>query len=96
VAKFLFTERAENDLEDIIDYTLNEWGSVQSRHYVDGLEELSQLLADNPSVGTSRDGLSKGVISFPYRSHILYYIKQRYGITIVRVLHKAMDPHKHL
>jgi toxin ParE1/3/4 len=96
VAKFLFTERAENDLEDIIDYTLIEWGSVQSHHYVDGLEELSQLLADNPSVGTSRDSLSKGVMSFSYRSHILYYIKQRHGITIVRVLHKVMGSHKRL
>jgi toxin ParE1/3/4 len=36
------------------------------------------------------------LLSFPYESHILYYMKQSHGITIVRVLHQRMDPMKYL
>ena len=93
---YKFTEKSERDLEDIIDYTFQQWGSVQTQTYLDGLEERGQLLADNPDLGAKREALSEGLLSFPYESHILYYMKQPHGITIVRVLHQNMDPMKHL
>lgn len=43
-----------------------------------------------------RDALFAGLLSFPYLSHILYYVEQPHGITIIRVLHKRMDPERHL
>jgi toxin ParE1/3/4 len=96
VADYKFTEEAERDLEEITDYTLRQWDVAQTLTYLDGLEALGQLLADTPDLGTKRDAISKGLLSFPYESHILYYIKQPHGITIVRVLHQRMDPVKHL
>jgi len=101
VADYRFSDKAERDLEDIIDYTLQQWGPAQTHTYIDGLEARGQLLADNPDLGTKRDVLYEGLLSFPYESHILYYIKnirgkQASGITIVRVLHQNMDPMKHL
>jgi len=96
VADYNFTEKAERDLEDIIDYTFQQWGATQTHTYLDGLEARGQLLADNPDLGTKRETLSEGLLSFPYESHILYYMRQPHGITIVRVLHQSMDPVKHL
>jgi len=91
-----FTGHAECDLEGIIDYTLEHWGPRQAKTYLDGLHSLAGKLAANPDLGVSRDALFKGLISFPYASHVLYYVKQPHGITIIRVLHKRMDPCRHL
>ena len=93
---FIFTDKAERDLEKIIDFTIEHWGNLQAVKYIDDLEELAQTLVDNPDIGIMRDGLSEGLVSFPYQSHILYYLKSSNGITIIRVLHNSMDPVNHL
>ncbi len=94
--RYQFTDKAERDLGSIIDYTLQEWGAAQANIYLDGLETRAQLLAENPGLGTARETISKGLLSFPYESHILYYQKYAHGIVIVRVLHQHMDPMKHI
>lgn len=94
--RYEFTEQAELDLGTNTDYTLEHWGQVQVEKYLDGLEALAQYLADGPDLGVNRDGLFAGLISFPYASHILYYVKQPHGITVIRVLHKRMDQKRHI
>lgn len=91
MANFYFTEQAEKDLEAIIDFTFQRWGVAQSHNYIDDLEALAQILADNPLLGTERDELSQGVRSFPSQNHALFYVLQKDGITIVRVLHMSVD-----
>jgi len=93
---YQFTDKAERDLEGIIDYAVQEWGVSQANTYLDGLETRAQLLAENPDIGTARETLFEGLLSFPYESHILYYKKQARGIVIIRVLHQHMDPVKYL
>ena len=88
MANFYFTEQAEKDLEAIIDFTVQRWGAAQSHDYIDDLEAL---VADNPLLGTEREELSQGLHSFPYQSHLLFYVLQKDGITIVRVLHTSVD-----
>ena len=90
-----FTTEAENDLEAIIDFTLERWGQEQAEKYLDGLEELARKLAEGPELGADRSAMLDGLISFPYASHILYYVKQPHGIIILRVLHKRMDQRRH-
>jgi toxin ParE1/3/4 len=94
--RYQFTDKAVRDLESIIDYTTQEWGAAQANTYLDGLEARAQLLAENPEIGTARESLFEGLLSFPFERHILYYKKQAHGIVIVRVLHQYMDPVKHL
>ncbi len=94
--RYQFTEKSERDLEDIIDYTVQQWGVSQADTYLDSLETRAQLLAENPDLGVKREALFEGLLSFLYESHILYYMKRSGGITIVRVLHQNMDPMKYL
>ncbi len=91
-----FTDKAEHDLERIIDYTIKRWGRSQANKYIDALEELVRTLVDNPEIGIARDKLSAGLLSFPYQSHMLYYVRNSHGVTIIRVLHASMDPVNHL
>lgn len=93
---YKFTAQAERDLEVITDYTLTKWGLRQAEIYLDGLDTLAQKLADTPGLGTRRDALIPGLLSFPYVSHILYYLKEPHGITVIRVLHQRMDMQTHL
>ena len=94
--RYQFTDKAERDLEGIVDHTVQEWGASKVNTYIDGLESRAQLLAENPDLGMAREILSEGLLSFPYESHILYYKKHARGIVIVRILHQQMDPVKHL
>lgn len=94
--EYRFTPEAREDLQSIIDYTLGSWGQGQAHKYIDGLEALAGKLAKKPHIGVNCDALIPGLISFPYASHVLYYVPQRRGITIIRVLHNAMDARKHL
>ncbi len=93
---YRFTPEAEADLQGIIDYTIAQWGKAQAHKYLDGLEERAAQLAERPGLGTDRNPLINGLLSFPYESHVLYYLRQDHGITIIRVLHKRMDPERHL
>jgi toxin ParE1/3/4 len=86
-----FTHEAERDLEAITDFICEQWGRQQAEKYFNGLNERAQNLADNPGLGMNRGVLLEGLLSFPYLSHVLYYVQQADGITIIRVLHKRMD-----
>jgi toxin ParE1/3/4 len=91
MANVYFTEQAEKDLEAIIDITIQRWGIAQSHNYIDDQQEITQILADNPPLGTERDELSQGLRSFPYQSHLFFYVQQKDGVAIVRVLHTSVD-----
>jgi len=93
---FSFAAKAERDLERIVDFTITRWGAAQATRYLDELQERCELLANNPDAGLLRDDVARGILSFPYESHVLYYTKRRHGITVVRVLHQSMDAVRHL
>jgi len=88
---YKFSARSQADLENIVRYTVETWGTVQANTYIDGLERICQSLADNPKLGSSRGDLYTGLRGFLYESHILYYVEDDHGITVVRLLHQSMD-----
>ncbi len=96
MSDFIFTDKAEADLANIIDFTLERWGTEKAYKYIDGLEEIAQMLADNPDIGIKRENLIKGLLCFPYESHFLYYHKQEGSVVIIRVLHQNMEPERYI
>ena len=96
MSHYKFTEQAERDLDAIVNYTLENWGQTRAIKYVDELEALLGNLALNPSLGINQDGIFKGLLSFPYVSHVVYFMKNLDGVTVIRILHKRMDTNRHL
>jgi len=94
--RYEFTDQAELDLDVITEYTLERWGKPQALKYLDGIDALLRQLAITPEVGISCANLFEGLLNFPYVSYSLYYVKQIHGITVIRILHKRMDPDRHL
>jgi toxin ParE1/3/4 len=61
---YILSEIADKDLEDIFDYTLNEFGFNQAETYLLEIEEIFQNLFLNPHLGKKRDEIKKVYIAF--------------------------------
>jgi toxin ParE1/3/4 len=96
MTKARFTTKAEGDMAGIIDDTIGRWGILQATTYIDELEALANLLAENENIGIKREALLPGLFCFPFKSHVLYYVCESGGIAVLRVLHAKMDAAKHL
>ncbi|WP_373914289.1 type II toxin-antitoxin system RelE/ParE family toxin [uncultured Thalassolituus sp.] len=90
------TQAAQADLRQLKVYSDERWGVRHTREYLMALRTGLQTLADNPNIGKHRPEVSASSYSFPFRSHVIYYMNEDTGITIFAVLHKRMVPEKHL
>ena len=85
------SESAANDIENILDTSLIDFGALQTESYYASLTQCLELLGDNPAMGTSADDIRPGYRRFPHESHVIFYTVDTEAILIVRVLHKRMD-----
>ena len=91
-----FTEHARSDLRSIVNYTKINFGSQQAITYVTQLKEQALILTEHPGIGKRRDALIPGLRCFPFKTHVLYYVVQHEVLIVIRVLHRLMEPSKHL
>ena len=92
---YILSEIADKDLEDIFDYTFDEFGFNQAEKYLLEIEEIFQNLIINPQIGKKRDEIKQGLYSFPKDNHIIFYRILDNHIRIVRVLHGSRDISKY-
>lgn len=93
---FRLTPDAKSDLIEIRRYTIQQWGAVQSQKYLSELQQTIRLLAKTPTLGKQRPEVASGVLSFPYVSHVIYYVIHAHQLVVFGVLHKRMVPLNHL
>ena len=96
MARFDLSREAHLDLSRISEYTTEQWGLSQTRAYLDAMEGRLGDLAKHPLMGRRRDELGHDIFSFPFESHIIFYVPMDFGIAVVRILHKRQDPLKHV
>lgn len=89
--RFVLSLEADQDLEDIFDYTFDEFGLDQAIKYVSEFEDFFNLLIHNPDIGKHRDEIKEGLRSFPKASHIIFYRVLIDHVRIVRILHARLD-----
>jgi toxin ParE1/3/4 len=88
---FRLSVKAEEDLVEIYTYGIFQFGYTQANKYVLGLEETLTKLAQSPFMGKRSDLVSKGLRSFVYKSHLIFYQLEDKGILIVRILNQSRD-----
>ncbi|WP_071842694.1 type II toxin-antitoxin system RelE/ParE family toxin [Cedecea neteri] len=94
---YRLTEEARRDIVEIRDYTVANWGIPQSKSYLLGLRQLFSRLAESPEIGQCRAAeLGSNISSFPYSSHMVYYLKKPDAVEILAVLHQSRVPSRHL
>lgn len=82
---------ADSDLEEIFDYTKNEFSFEQAIKYISDLEDVFHELIRTPEFGRNRDEIKLGLRSFVQASHVVFYRVLENRIRIVRVLHVSRD-----
>lgn len=93
--RFALSQAAQSDLNGIVDYSVEHWGSKRTRFYVDALEGRLKELAQKPQMGVKRNELADGLLSFPFEGHVIFYQRTNFGIVVVRILHKRQDAPAH-
>jgi toxin ParE1/3/4 len=88
--------RARQDLDAILEYTIVEHGEAQADAYLRTIGTALGRLADYPELGLARPELTSAMRSYPVAEHRIFYMLLPDRISVVRVLHKAMDAARHL
>lgn len=88
------SQEADDDLEEIFDYTLDQFGAEQAIRYLSGFETIFENLCFHPATGRKRDEIRKGLRSISHISHVVFYRILKDRIRIVRVLHSGRDLQK--
>lgn len=90
------SRRAQADLDDIRDYSIEHFGLERAIRYLDAVEGAFRRILEYPNIGQTRPELGDKLRSLPVGEHRLYYSLGADTILILRVLHKAMDIERYL
>lgn len=85
------TEATEKDLNDIFDYTAQEFGFDQAVEYLLGVEDKFNLLSDQPQLGKARNEIRNELRSFIHERHVIFYRGMGKRVRIIRILHGRRD-----
>ena len=96
MAGFRLSAAAAAGIESIGAFKQETWGPDQATAYLRVLRERMRWLAARPRRGKARPELHEGLYSFLQESHVIYYRIGRREIEIVRVLHRRMEPLRHV
>ena len=59
------SRRAQADLDDIRDYSVEQFGVERAILYLDEIEQAFRRLIDHPQIGSGRADLGKALLSYP-------------------------------
>ena len=92
ILNYEITKKAEADLQDIIRYTIEKWGSSQARHYVHLLHESCEALAKGEGNPKCLMDIDRDLYIAQCEHHYILCIK-RTGKRprIVAFFHERMD-----
>jgi toxin ParE1/3/4 len=91
-----FTPKAQRDIEEIWDYSLERFGFEKAEAYLRELQRAVKAVAEDPRRGLACDTIRSGYRKFPVGSHIVFFRGSENRFVIVRILHRRMDFERHL
>jgi toxin ParE1/3/4 len=94
--KIVLSREADQDLKDILQYTLATWGAAQMDVYAAAIDKGLKLLVDNPRLGRARNDLFPGCRSFQVEQHTIFYRVDALVLRIGRILHQRMNTKRHV
>lgn len=95
-SRYFLSPAAQTDLEQIWDYTEDQWGIDQAEAYLRELQYAIERVAANPRIGRSCDEIRVGYRKLSAGAHTLFYRLTAEGVVdVVRVLHQRMDIDRH-
>jgi len=89
--RIVFSPAAIHDLEEIVRYSLREWGSVRAKRYDSSLRQGILHLAHHPNLGQARPEFGQSIRSFSVESHVVIYEATDTDLIVLRIIHPRQD-----
>ena len=96
MAKVEFANAAVADLDQIDDYSIDQFGEAGAENYMRGFDEAFALLAAYPFAGAAMPDLGQGLRCLVHRKHRIFYQADDKAVLIIRIIHHAMDARRAL
>jgi len=91
VYKYILSEEAEKDIEEIFDFGEYKFGFSQAIKYLSDIQDQIEAITTNPGIGKKRNEIKMWLYSIPYVSHVIFYRIMDDHIRIVRILYGGRD-----
>lgn len=92
MAKVILRQEAIVDLNDIWNYTFEQWSEIQADKYYTTLKFACRQIGENPEIGRSYSGIRKNLLGLKIGKHIIFYhLISKDEIEVIRILHERMD-----
>ena len=93
MSRYVFTELALEDLDEIRDRVLEDNGPKVARRILLELESKLELLCQFPAMGRARADLTEeDVFFFPFYSWLIVYEPESHPLTVVRLVSSYRNP----
>jgi toxin ParE1/3/4 len=92
MSEYILSNKAQQDLSDIWEYTRDVWSERQAEKYYYMLLDICQDLAEKKLLGKYYSQLKGDIWGFKAGSHIILFRQQSAEhIEITRIVHAGMD-----
>ncbi len=91
--KYIISQEASRDSENIWLYTLEKWSIEQADRYLNLIMDEIEYLAEDPNSGKDYGEVRKGYFRSRIKSYFIFYKInwKNEEIEIIRILHQRMD-----
>ena len=92
MAKVIWRQKAIHDLNDIWEYTFENWSENQADKYYAAIKIACKEIGEHPDLGKTYIDISRNLLGFKSGKHIIFYRSvSENQIEIIRILHEQMD-----
>ena len=92
MVKISFRQKANEDLNNIWNYTYESWSETQADKYYATIKFACKGIGENPDIGKEYIGISRKLLGLKSGKHIIFYhLISENEIEIIRILHERMD-----
>lgn len=92
MAKVILRQKAIDDLNDIWDYTFEQWSEKQADKYYSSLKFACKEIGENPDLGREYTEIKRNLFGLKSGKHIIFYLMiSEEEIEVIRILHERMD-----
>jgi toxin ParE1/3/4 len=92
MSKYIFTNKAVEDLTEIWEYTIETWSEQQAEKYYHTIIKMCIKLSEKPNLGKDYSQIYPGLLAQKIEKHLIFYrLLENHKIEITRILHEQMD-----
>ncbi|WP_233810333.1 type II toxin-antitoxin system RelE/ParE family toxin [Paraburkholderia sp. HP33-1] len=93
---FVLSPAAELDLDDIWDYSVENWGAAQAERHIRLIQDTIIGLVQGTQPSRSASHVRAGYRSVLVGAHVVFFREHDELVDVIRILHQRMDPSQHL